>query len=140
MIASAKMYLVSSPPLSQILMKHKAVSFDTLVVEFGAGLLGIGPETEAVMRDMPKDPAVPCYMREQHKAMHLPLQPGKTLLEMNRAVLRSVAGSLNEMPEEGRRDELFTFVREVITNASDIALFGGNGVLKGNKELMQGFW
>lgn len=81
------------------------------------------------------------FLNENHRIMADTLSPGPALIDLNRAVLEGVAGSLNDIDNNGDgKFGLYRWMRNTITIASAEAIYGPNNPFSGNSELVDSLW
>jgi hypothetical protein len=121
-------------------MRQKSLSFDPLVIQFAQRMLGVSSDSMKILNYEPENPKDGSYMRDMHKAMHEPLLPGPGLHAMNERVLMTVANSLNNVSIEFESNDLYLWLRDMFSWATDKALFGADSVLNGDPKLLKAFW
>jgi hypothetical protein len=80
------------------------------------------------------------FLNEDHRIMIESLSPGPCLQELTSKVLEGVAGSLNDMGDEGPAFGLYRWMRDTITKASADAIYGPKNPFSRNQELIDDLW
>ncbi|KAH8658719.1 cytochrome P450 [Tricladium varicosporioides] len=151
-IFSSRIYVICDPSLIQAAYRDaKSFDFGSFVVESSERLFGISEHGMKIIRGETApgyDPHGPflngnngySFLNENHRLMVEALSPGPTLLDLNKAVLDRVAGSLNDIGTGEQKTGLYRWMRNIITIASAEAIYGPNNPFTANDELVDALW
>lgn len=151
-IFSSRVYVICDPCLIQAAYRNaKAFDFGSFVVESSERLFNISQEGMKIVRGETApgyDPNGPflngnngdSFLNEDHRIMVEALSPGPALVDLNRAVLDRMAGSLNGISANGEKVGLYRWMRDIITTASAEAIYGPQNPFSADQGLVDALW
>ena len=139
-LITAKMYVITSPPMIQAAMRTKTLSFDPLALLLTDRLLGYSPSAMEIVSSPKKNEKGFSFMGDMHNAMHESLIPGPALHSMNAKVLGVIAADLMKIGPDFETRPLWLWLRNTFTIATTTALFGEKNPLTNDPALIQKFW
>lgn len=135
---NGKLYVITDPVMVQNAFRNKRLSFDPFALEFAQRMLGVSDETMVPVRftgDEKNPGFLSEFVHEIHGAM-----VGQHLLRMNADALNGVARAINGLGKTFEIDNLFYWVRDMMTVATCDALLGAHNPVKTGSELVQALW
>ncbi|KAH7014196.1 cytochrome P450 [Microdochium trichocladiopsis] len=136
---SGKSYALWSPTLVQQALRHKNLTFDELSISFAARMFGATKESTDILRSHVG--SEDHNLTEQVMAAIKPAMMGQNLLRMNLSALNYVADQLNAVGDgELNVDNVYMWLRELMTMATAEGLYGHQNPLREQPELSHHLW
>jgi hypothetical protein len=135
---NGKVYLITDPTMVQAALRHRNLSFEPFVLEFGQRQLALSDETMAPV-SFAGDEKTPSFLHEWAKEIHGAMAE-KHLNKMNANVLHSVALAVNGFGKTFELDSLFYWLRNTMTLATTDALYGSHNPLRFDNSLVDALW
>ncbi|KAI1815748.1 cytochrome P450 [Poronia punctata] len=143
-IPGQKMYVVTDPELVQTVQKqHKTLAFPPIEAKFASTVCGTSQEAQNILaQNVNGDEGDFGLSMESYAAMRAALKPGPELDDMNRAMIREITASLDDLkPAKGqaRRIGLYAWLRETITRATTRSVYGPMNPFE-DPDIVDAFW
>ncbi|KAI1267189.1 putative cytochrome P450 [Xylariaceae sp. FL1019] len=137
-----KMYVVTKPDLVLAVQKqHRTLAFPPVEAKFASTVCGASPEAQAILaKNVNGDGGDFGLSMESYAAFRTALKPGAELDDMNRAMIREISDSLDELlPNTSRRINLYDWLRTVITTATTRSVYGPMNPYE-DPSIIDAFW
>jgi hypothetical protein len=131
---NGKVYAIWSPALMQAALKSKELSFTPFVQQFAGRVLGVPKKDQHGILENEQ------FFVDFFQAIHVAMMP-KHLHQMNAFALSYMADRLNAIESTATHIEnLYLWLREVVTQATTEALYGRRNPLRGRQDLVDAAW
>jgi hypothetical protein len=137
-VLSGKIYSIWSPALIQSALRNRNLTFDVFGIEFAQRVFDLDDDAMKIIRG-------PGSVEESssHEVMMAikPAMNGQNLYRMNVRALSYVAGRLDATAADGLRvDNLYLWLRGLMTMATAEALYGSHNPLRNDESLIEALW
>ena len=139
---SKKTYVVTSPSLSQVALRHKGLSMDPMFFPIGVPMLGIGKSTADRMKVLDDDgycvglAVVPDRKLDFNRRM----APGTDLTALSAAATAEIASIVNKIGTGWATEDLYMWLRDTVTYATAVGLYGKHCPLIEDRSLIEDIW
>ncbi|TID22790.1 cytochrome P450 [Venturia nashicola] len=143
LLNGSKIYVVASPAVAaQVQRNQKTMTFDLMATDFSIRMTGLGPEVrkllEADFTSKDKIKKDGCFLNTMHHHFVTSLGPGGKLDDIALVQLNAVAKSVGNLATDQTVD-LFVWIRQTISMASMLALYGPKNIFETHPELEECF-
>jgi hypothetical protein len=135
---NGKLYMITDPGMVQNAFRNKKLSFDPFTLEVAQRMLGVSDQTMIPVRfagDEEKPGFLSAFVQELHGAM-----VGQYLHEMNANALNRIAVTINGLGKTSKINNLYYWIRDIMTVATCDALLGSHNPVKTGSEYVQLLW
>ena len=134
-----KLHVVTSPELCQATLNHRNLSFDPWIRNFCKAVLHTSPQVDELLTPRHRDHAGN-YNERLYNVMHRGLAGSSAVSDMTIKALESVSINLEAIAGDGDLRNLNFWVRDIITEAVSVALYGHNNPLANDSKMREQFW
>ncbi|TLD35620.1 cytochrome P450 [Venturia nashicola] len=143
LLNGSKIYVVASPAVAaQVQRNQKTMTFDLMATDFSIRMTGLGPEVrkllEADFTSKDKIKKDGCFLNTMHHHFVTSLGPGGKLDDIALVQLNAVAKSVGNLATDQTVD-MFVWIRQTISMASMLALYGPKNIFETHPELEECF-
>lgn len=136
---SGRTYIVADPVLCAAVQKASTVlNFDPIVVAVIPRMVGLNDHTMQVIKGPPDQKYEDGIMKASHDVINPPLLP-QNIKDASKAQLDYFSRCIASI-EDGATLDLYRFVRNTVTTATQNTFFGPNNPFEKDSELVESLW
>jgi cytochrome P450 len=136
---SGRTYIVADPALCAAVQKASTVlNFDPIVVAVIPRVVGLNAHTMQVIKGPPDQKYEDGIMKASHHIINTPLLP-QNIKDASKTQLEYFAKCIASI-QDGSNIDLYRFVRDTVTTATQNTFFGPNNPFENDPELVESFW
>lgn len=138
---SRKTYIITSPSLSQVALRSKALSLEPLSAKIMGPLLGLSEKGVRQLGISESDHWLGSPgMVERRVGFNKYLAPGEDLSDIGKVAGAAIANIVNKMKSELVEHDLYLWIRNAVTTATGVGLYGPYSPVLTEPSVIEDIW